>query len=101
MHVIVETGSGIDTLDFSTTGSFAVAVSLAIGADQVVNANLTLALSSGVLFENVKGGAQGDTLTGNSLANSLQGNAVATEVMRLAPPEKSSKPPPAHNVNDL
>ncbi len=71
--VIVETGAGVDTVDFSSTGSLGVTVNLATAIAQVVNANLTLALTSGVMIENVTGGNQGDTLTGNTLNNVLSG----------------------------
>ena len=70
---IVETGSGIDTLDFSATSTRGVAIDLSNAAAQVVNAGLTLTLSSGSTIENVIGGDLNDTITGNSLSNTLTG----------------------------
>ena len=49
---INEAGGGIDTLDFSATTTRAVAVDLSNAAAQVVNAGLTLTLSSGTTMEN-------------------------------------------------
>jgi Ca2+-binding RTX toxin-like protein len=72
---INETGGGSDTLDFSATTTRGVNVNLAAAAAQVVNAGLTLTLSSGNTMENALGGALGDTITGNALNNSLSGNA--------------------------
>ncbi|MFN0053885.1 MAG: S8 family serine peptidase, partial [Planctomycetales bacterium] len=69
-----ESGGGIDTLDFSGTTTVAVAVNLSTATSQVINANLSLTLGSATAFENVIGGALGDTLTGNSLANVVTGN---------------------------
>ncbi|MCY2968006.1 MAG: M10 family metallopeptidase C-terminal domain-containing protein, partial [Planctomycetota bacterium] len=73
--LIESAGAGVDTLDFSTTTTFAVAVNLASTASQVVNANLTLTLSSGDAFDNVTGGSLADTLVGDALANVLTGGA--------------------------
>jgi Ca2+-binding RTX toxin-like protein len=72
---IDESGGGVDTLDFSATTTRAVAVNLGLAGAQVVNAGLTLTLSSGATIENVIGGALGDTITGNALNNSLSGGA--------------------------
>jgi Ca2+-binding RTX toxin-like protein len=72
---IDESGGGVDTLDFSATTTRAVAVNLGVAGAQVVNAGLTLTLSSGATIENVIGGALGDTITGNALDNSLSGGA--------------------------
>ena len=72
---INESGGGVDTLDFSATTTRAVKINLANATAQVVNAGLTLALSSGNTIENIIGGALGDTLTGNSLNNSLKGGS--------------------------
>ena len=72
---IIETGSGIDTLDFSQTLTQAVVVDLSNAAAQVVNAGLTLTLSSGSTIESVIGGTAGNTLTGNTLNNVLTGGA--------------------------
>jgi Ca2+-binding RTX toxin-like protein len=68
-----ESGGGTDTLDFSLTTSRTVSVNLGLAGAQVVNANLSLTLSSGGTFENVIGGSLGDTLSGNALANVLTG----------------------------
>ncbi len=70
-----ETGGGIDTLDFSATTGSGVTINLGLATAQVVNANLTLILGSISTFENVVGGAQGDTLIGNANANILSGGA--------------------------
>jgi Ca2+-binding RTX toxin-like protein len=72
---INESGGGIDTLDFSATSSRTVTVNLGLAGAQLVNAGLTLTLSSGATIENVIGGALGDTITGNALNNSLSGGA--------------------------
>ncbi|MHB8955837.1 MAG: PQQ-dependent sugar dehydrogenase [Pirellulaceae bacterium] len=67
-------GSGIDTLDFSATTGRTVSVDLAsLGTAQTVNTNLTLTLTTGTTLENIVGGAMGDTLKGNSAANTLIG----------------------------
>ncbi len=68
------TGSGTDTLDFSTTTSIGVTVDLSLATAQVVNSHLTLTLVAGDVFENLTGGALDDQLTGNSLANAIVGN---------------------------
>ncbi len=70
---VSDIGGGIDTLDFSSTGTLGVTVNLATAGAQVVNAQLTLVLSSGGMIENVIGGSRGDTLTGNTLNNVLTG----------------------------
>jgi Ca2+-binding RTX toxin-like protein len=64
---------GIDTLDFSATTGQAIALNLGLITAQVVNANLTLTLTSASAIENVTGGSLADTLTGNTLANVLVG----------------------------
>ena len=69
----INDASGIDTLDFSATTTRAVIANLANAASQVINAGLSLTLSSATSIENIIGGALGDTLTGNTLANSLTG----------------------------
>ncbi len=70
---INEAGGGTDTLDFSATTTTFVNIDLGNAAAQVVNPNLTLALSAGNTIENVIGGAQGDSLTGNALNNVIEG----------------------------
>src|SRR5262249_10227104 len=62
---------GVDTLDFSATTTRALRLRLDTQAPQVVNAGLTLTLSDALSIENVLGGAQRDTLTGNALNNVL------------------------------
>src|SRR5262249_2288412 len=49
---INEAGGGVDTLDFSATTTRAVSINLGNPAAQVVNAGLTLTLSSGNTIEN-------------------------------------------------
>ena len=71
---LAETSAGIDTIDLSSTAA-SVSLNLAIGTAQVVNANLSVTLGSGLAFENLIGGSGNDSLTGNSLANTLIGNA--------------------------
>ncbi len=73
LWMLDEAGGGIDTLDFSLTTNRAVVIDLSKPTAQVVNAGLTLTLSSGATLENVIGGSQDDILSGNSLANSLTG----------------------------
>lgn len=72
-EAIFENGAGIDKLDFSKTASRQVSVNLGSTLPQVINAGLTLTLSSGNLIENVIGGAMQDTLNGNELANRIDG----------------------------
>ena len=72
---INESGGGIDTLDFSATTTRAVNINLGNAGAQVVNAGLTLRLSSASTIENVTGGSLNDTITGNSLANALAGGS--------------------------
>ena len=68
-----ETGGGIDTLDFSATGSLGIVLNLGLATSQAVNSNLTLNLGAATTFENVIGGGAADTLTGNASANALTG----------------------------
>src|SRR5262249_50879686 len=70
-----ESGGGTDTLDFSATTTRAVSVNLGVAGAQVVNAGLTLTLSSGATIENAIGGALNDIITGNALNNTLSGGA--------------------------
>lgn len=70
---LTETGSGTDTLDLSSTTTQAIKISLALTSAQVVNANLTVSLTSATAFDNLTGGALNDTLTGNTLVNILRG----------------------------
>ena len=66
---------GVDTLDFSLTTSAGVTIDLSTDADQTVNGNLHLKLSSGESIENLIGTGLADTLTGNILNNLLVGGA--------------------------
>ncbi len=75
IDTINETGAGVDTLDFSSTTTRGIAINLATATSQVVNAALSLILSSATTIENVLGGTLNDTFTGNSLANVLTGGA--------------------------
>ncbi len=70
---INELDGGNDTLDFSSTTTRSVSVNLSLTTPQVVNAGLTLTLSSSTSVENIIGGSLGDSLTGNTLANLLTG----------------------------
>ena len=69
----INDASGIDMLDFSATTTLGVTANLANAASQVINAGLSLTLSSATSIENMIGGALGDTLTGNALANVITG----------------------------
>jgi len=73
--LIAETGSDVDTIDFSPTLAVGVWLNLSSSATQIVNPNLSLRLDSGAVIENLVGGASHDTLIGNSLANTLTGGA--------------------------
>ncbi len=66
-------GGGVDTLDFGSTTTRSVNVSLATAAVQVVNAGLSLSLIAPLAIENVVGGLLGDSIVGNSAANQLDG----------------------------
>jgi Ca2+-binding RTX toxin-like protein len=71
-----EAGGGLDTLDFSPTTGVGVTVDLSLATVQTVSAGrLTLVLGSATTFENLIGGANNDSLTGNTLANLLTGGA--------------------------
>ena len=72
---LVESGLGLDTIDFSLTTTLAIAFSLSQTGAQTVNSNLTIDLGSTASFENLTGGSQADTLTGNDLRNMLIGGA--------------------------
>jgi Ca2+-binding RTX toxin-like protein len=73
--IIVEDGGGTDKIDFSATTGRSITIDLSNAASQVVNAGLTLTLSSATTMENVTGGSLNDTITGNSLDNALAGGA--------------------------
>lgn len=65
--------AGLDLLDFSGTSTVSVSISLELTSAQTINANLTISLSSSTAIENVWGGALNDLLTGNTLANVIEG----------------------------
>ena len=72
---LIETGTGgTDLVDFSAT-SAEVTLDLSLTTLQVINANLSLVLSNGSVFENATGGNGNDTLLGNDLINVLTGGA--------------------------
>lgn len=71
---IIESGGGVDTLDFSLTTTQRIELDLSLAAPQVINSGLTLALSAINTIENVIGGSLSDIIVGNSLANTLTGN---------------------------
>jgi hypothetical protein len=75
LDTIVDAGGGTDTLDFSSTTTLGVTVNLADPLAQTVNANLSLMLLAGNTLNNVVGTALDDSLTGNSLNNTLTGGA--------------------------
>jgi Ca2+-binding RTX toxin-like protein len=66
-------GGGIDLLNFSSTTTRPVAINLANAALQPVNAGLSLILGSALTFEDVIGGSLGDSIAGNTLANTITG----------------------------
>ena len=70
----INDSSGIDSVTFAGSTT-AVTLNLGLTTPQVVNANLTLTLSSATSIENLYGGSGNDLLTGNSLDNSIFGNA--------------------------
>jgi len=73
-YSLSETGSGIDTIDFSKTSNLGVVMSLGTTVDQIVNQNVRLRLNSASAFENLIGGAGYDILTGNAHPNRITGN---------------------------
>ena len=71
-----EAGGGLDTVDFSPTTGVGVTVDLSLATVQTVaTGRLTLVLGSATTFENIIGGANNDSLTGNTLANLITGGA--------------------------
>ncbi len=72
--LVEQPGEGVDLLDFGTT-TVGVTVDLGTTAVQAVNANLSLGLSAGDVFELLIGTAAADSLTGNSLDNVIFGGA--------------------------
>ncbi|MDZ8107381.1 MAG: calcium-binding protein, partial [Nostoc sp. DedQUE12a] len=70
---IIETATGgTDTINFSGT-TVAVNLNLGVTTSQTVNSNLNLILSADNVIENAIGGTGNDTLTGNTLNNTLIG----------------------------
>jgi Ca2+-binding RTX toxin-like protein len=67
---IDESAGGTDRISFFPTDDLAVTLNLGIAAQQTVNANLKLTLSS---VEQATGGAKDDVLIGNGSANKLTG----------------------------
>jgi Ca2+-binding RTX toxin-like protein len=66
-------GSGIDTLDFSSTTTQAINVNLYSTTIQTVSPGLQLTINGDI--ENVIGGSINDSIVGNSLDNTLSGDA--------------------------
>lgn len=73
--VIHESGTGVDTLDFSSTSGEGIVVNLALSTVQEVSPNLSIDLSAGTVIENLIGGGSHDLLLGNVLNNLLSGRA--------------------------
>ncbi|MCY2962322.1 MAG: M10 family metallopeptidase C-terminal domain-containing protein [Planctomycetota bacterium] len=71
--IVESTTGGGDTVNFSATTGKSILLDLSLTSPQVVNSNLTLALSAGDVVENLTGGSLNDVLTGNGLANTLIG----------------------------
>jgi Ca2+-binding RTX toxin-like protein len=72
---LVETATGgTDLVDF-TGSSAGVTVDISLATTQVVNANLSLILQNGTVFENATGGDGADLLWGNGLINTLTGGS--------------------------
>lgn len=74
LTIVEAPGEGRDVLDVSPNTNVGVALDLAVAGPQVLNACLTLDLSSGEAIEDVWGTALADTIAGNGLANALLGN---------------------------
>jgi Ca2+-binding RTX toxin-like protein len=68
------TSAGTDALSFSSLTTDVV-LGLETSLVQSVHVNRTLKLNAASVFENIAGGSDNDTLTGNSLSNILVGNA--------------------------
>lgn len=64
---------GTDTLEFNGSVTAGVTLNLSVGHLQAVHANLNLLLIRGHSIENVLGTSAGDSITGNSLDNRLEG----------------------------
>lgn len=71
-------GGGLDNLDFRETGSVGITVDLSRTDLQTVHStNLRLRFTSDASLENVLGGDQADTITGNALDNGFIGGLGA------------------------
>ncbi len=83
--LVEEIGSagGIDTIDFSATTNWPLALDLGDVLAQVLTPSLTLTIPEKV-FENVIGGFGNDHLTGNELNNVLEGRAGSDTLVGLA-----------------
>jgi Ca2+-binding RTX toxin-like protein len=64
---------GIDTLNFTKTAE-AIDINLELTTAQIVNSNLRIVIPV-IAIENLIGGAGNDRLTGNKLANTIQGDS--------------------------
>lgn len=69
---IDESGTGIDTIDFSSLEN-AAKLNLGLTLEQGITNFLKLQLSSATSIDRIVGSAFGDELTGNSLANTIDG----------------------------
>jgi Ca2+-binding RTX toxin-like protein len=67
-------GEGTDTLDFSAIAT-QITVNIGLTSTQTVHTNRQLKLNSTTGIQNVIGGSDDDTITGNASANALIGNA--------------------------
>jgi Ca2+-binding RTX toxin-like protein len=71
---VVETGgAGTQTLSAAPTTASGASIDASATSSQAVTGALDLQLSSGTAFDDVIGGPHGDTLTGNSLPNLMDG----------------------------
>ncbi|MFN9720992.1 MAG: hypothetical protein ACK58L_20030 [Planctomycetota bacterium] len=70
---VSDTLGGVDTLDFSLTGSQNISVDLLVPVT-TVNPNMQLNLAGGSRLERILGGSQNDTLLGDGFDNELFGN---------------------------
>ncbi|HBH51207.1 MAG TPA: hypothetical protein DDY91_04870, partial [Planctomycetaceae bacterium] len=78
--VEASTNGTADLLEFEGTSSN-LKVDLAIATEQVINPNLKLVLSQGATIENVSGGAGDDLISGNLLANRLEGRGGNDQIV--------------------
>ncbi len=72
----ISEAGGTDLLDFSPTQSVGITIDLGDTAAQTVHAtNLTLTIDTATSIENVIGGDQNDTITGNGVDNDITGGS--------------------------